>query len=190
MNTPAHIIINLLCLGKLDQSQILTPVVIGAVLPDAPMFVFYFVEKVILGKSERVIWTQSYYQENWQNFIDLFNSLPLILIVFLLCFWWKSQIGQLLCASMTLHILGDLPLHNDDAHRHFFPLSSWRFHSPVSYWDPQHYGNIVTVLEILAVIVSCVILLNSYQSWGGKICIGAVGASYLLYFIYVFTVWV
>ena len=79
MNTPAHVVINLLCLGQRDTVSISMPVIVGAILPDAPMFIFYFVEKVIRQTPELVIWQQSYYQTGWQNFIDLFNSLPLML---------------------------------------------------------------------------------------------------------------
>lgn len=189
MNTPAHIIINLLCLGQRDQTAILTPVVVGAVLPDAPMFVFYFVEKVIRQTPEMEIWRQAYYQEHWQNLIDLFNSLPLMALGIGLALWGGSQIGVLLFSSMILHVIGDLPLHHDDGHRHFFPFSNWRFESPFSYWDSNHYGDVVGLLEILAVVVSCVLLLRLYRSWQGKLTIGIVGAGYALYFAYVFTVW-
>ena len=61
MNTPAHIIINLLCLGREDKKKVITPVVIGALLPDAPMFVFYGIEKFLLGSSEREIWSTRYF---------------------------------------------------------------------------------------------------------------------------------
>lgn len=190
MNTPAHVVINLLCLGQHDHAHVLTPVVIGAILPDAPMFAFYFVEKVLLKTPERIIWSKSYYQEGWQNFIDLFNSLPLMILGLIVCAWAGSQIGILLFSSMMLHIAGDLPLHHHDAHRHFFPFSDWRFHSPVSYWDPNYYGTIVTLVEILAVVVSCVVLFQMYKSLPGRIGIGMVGLVYAGYFWYVFKVWV
>ena len=190
MNTPAHAVINLLCLGQQSKAQPWTPIVIGAVLPDAPMFAFYFVEKVIRGLPEQVIWGQSYYQLHWQNFIDVFNSLPLMLLGLLLAVWAKSKFSLLLFASMFLHGLADLPLHNDDAHRHFFPISDWRFISPVSYWDPSHYGGIVAPLEILAVLLGCVLLWRTYPSWPGRLTLGAIGLCYVAYFVYVFAVWV
>ena len=54
---------------------------------------------------------------------------------------------------MALHVPEDLFLHHDDGHRHFYPLSQWRYSSPVSYWDPNHYGKIVAPLEALAVVL-------------------------------------
>jgi len=189
MNTPAHVIINLLCLGRQDAAPVLTPVIIGAILPDAPMFVFYFVEKVVRRTPEAVIWRQNYHQPHWQNFIDLFNSLPLMLLGWVLAAWVGSKLGVLLFTSMALHVLGDLPLHHHDAHRHFFPFSDWRFHSPVSYWDPNHYGQIVTLFEILAVLVGSVWLVQGYEAWPARLSIALVGMLYGAYFVYVFSVW-
>jgi hypothetical protein len=139
MNTPAHIVVNLLCIGRRDTASVLIPVAIGAILPDAPMFVFYFVEKIIRSTPESVIWRQAYYYPHWQNFIDLFNSLPLMLAGLLAASWAKSLVGKLLFSSMMLHVAGDLPLHHDDGHRHFFPVSNWRFESPISYWDANYF---------------------------------------------------
>lgn len=189
MNTPAHVVLNMLCLGRQDDAGVLTPVIFGAVLPDAPIFLFYFIQRVIKGAPESVIWREAYYQEGWQNFIDFFNSIPLIVLGFVVAAWINSKIGVALFSSMFLHVLGDLPLHHHDAHRHLFPLSNWRFKSPISYWDPNFHGDIMTGLEILMVAVSCTALFLTYQSLLGKISVGLVGFSYIAYFVYVFTVW-
>jgi hypothetical protein len=189
MNTPAHIVVNLLCLGRRDTATVFTPVIIGAVLPDAPMFVFYFVEKVVRGTPETVIWRQAYYQPHWQTLIDWFNSLPLMLVGILIASWLGSRMGVLLFSSMMLHVAGDLPLHNDDAHRHFLPLSNWRFISPVSYWDSNYYGDVVAIGEILLVIVGSALLFQRYRSRLAKISIASIGLLYLLHLLYVLVVW-
>lgn len=189
MNTPAHVVVNLLCIGRRDTASRIVPVVLGAILPDAPMFVFYFVEKVLRQTPESVIWRQSYYQPEWQNFIDLFNSLPLMMAGFLVAVWLGSQTGMLLCGSMMLHVAGDLPLHHDDAHRHFFPFSDWRFISPISYWDSRHYGDIVSMLEVLTVIIGSAILFRTYRSPVAKLIVAVIGMLYLLYLAYVLIVW-
>ncbi|NER79486.1 MAG: hypothetical protein F6K42_07865 [Leptolyngbya sp. SIO1D8] len=190
MNTPAHVVLSMLCLGRQDTANLLTPVIFGAVLPDAPIFAFYFIERVVKGTSESIIWREAYYREGWQNLIDFFNSVPLIIIGFIVTAWAGSRIGMALFSSMFLHVLGDLPLHHHDAHRHFFPFSNWRFESPVSYWDPAFHGDLITRLEILLVIASCIILLLTYQSLPAKISVGLVGLSYIAYFVYVLVVWV
>jgi hypothetical protein len=190
MNTPAHVALSLLILGRPDTAPILWPVIGGALLPDLPIMGFYWVEKVLRNTPERIIWTEAYYQPGWQNLIDVFNSLPLMGLGLGICLSMRYTPGILLFVSMILHILGDLPLHHDDAHRHFFPFSDWRFISPVSYWDPRHHEQVVTVLEILGVLVSCGILFFQYETVAGKFSLGLLGGSYLAYFVYVFTVWI
>jgi hypothetical protein len=55
---------------------------------------------------------------------------------------------------LLLHVFGDLPLHHDDAHRHFFPFLDWRFRSPVSYWDPAHRGAWASLVEFTVVLAA------------------------------------
>ncbi len=43
--------------------------------------------------------------------------------------------------SALLHSVIDFLCHRNDAHMHLWPLTQWRFRSPVSYWDPNHFGN-------------------------------------------------
>jgi hypothetical protein len=189
MNTPAHAVFNLLLLGRQDRKPIILPVLIGSILPDIPLFGFYLVQKLILKQPESYIWGTAYYQSSWQNLFATVHSIPLLLFGAGLCYWRKSQIGLLFFNSMLLHSFGDLPLHHDDGHSHFFPFSNWKFISPISYWDPKHYGNIISVLEILGVAIACFILWRCYQSRLGKGLIATVGVIYLLFFAYVLTVW-
>ncbi|RMH37315.1 MAG: hypothetical protein D6690_02810 [Nitrospirae bacterium] len=189
MNTPAHIIVNLLLLGKQDAPRDHIAITTGAVLPDIPIIVMYAVEKLIRHTPETVIWTERYHQPGWQNFIDTFNSLPFLTVGFLFAWWAKLRAAMLLFGSMILHVFEDLPLHHDDAHRHVFPLSDWRFRSPVSYWDPSHYGNFVSQLEIIIAVVGITILLRRYRSWMSRTLVGSIGLIYALYFVYVLIMW-
>lgn len=152
MNTPSHYILNLAFLGTRFAPEANVAITIGAILPDVPIFVFYGVAKFVYHMPERQIWSQAYYEPFWQNIIALFHSFPIALLGLLICLFsgWKS--GTILFGSMILHSLGDLPVHNSDAHRHFFPLSNYRFISPVSYWNPQHHGRIAALVELLLVI--------------------------------------
>lgn len=163
MNTPAHIAASLLVWRNATGWGAASAVTIGAILPDAPMFGFYAYQKLVAGATESQIWSSEYFREDWQWFFDLFNSIPLamlgIVIARLLHFHW----GKLMFSSALLHLLCDLPVHNDDAHRHFLPLSHWRFESPVSYWDPAHFGQYFLVAELLFAVVGC-----AYVGWKGK----------------------
>ncbi len=169
MNTPAHLLINLAVLssrrldnGRLHQCGV--AILLGALLPDVFMFIFYGYEKFIVGTHEQEIWRIKYFLPLWQNIFDFFNSIPLIVAAFLVGLYRKSLFLQALTLSMLFHCLLDFPLHNDDAHRHFFPLSDWRFISPFSYWDPSHYGQYFLFLEVILSLIAGVYLLATHHA--------------------------
>jgi len=190
MNTPAHAVANLLILGRKNKPQQSLPIVIGAILPDLPMLGFYLYEKLLMGAPEELIWSTLYFTPRWQHFFDIFNSLPLMLIGLLIVRRFGPDCLRPLLLSMALHVFGDLPLHHDDAHAHFFPLSNWHFESPVSYWDPNYYGNLFAPLEALMVISGTVVLFRRYPSLLARALIAFVGASYLIYWVFVFWMWI
>ena len=81
--------------------------------------------------------------------------------------------------SMVMHSLLDLPVHNDDAHRHFFPFSDYRFISPFSYWDVNHYGAIVAFVEMSLVLASTVYLFSAFRSYWVRGLMVSVNVVYL-----------
>jgi hypothetical protein len=190
MNTPAHAVINLLLLssipGHKPDHRRSAAIVFGALLPDLTIMVFY-AWQLLVGRSESEIWTVEYYRPFWQACIDSFNSIPLILLAMLLCWRARNYLLLALFSSMLLHVFGDLPLHHDDAHRHFWPFSDWRFASPVSYWDPAHHGRWASLLEFIAVFAAAAFMFRRHavlRPW-----VTVLAAIYLLYWIYVLLVW-
>ena len=187
MNTPAHVMINLLVLARNPSHPKSAAIIGGALIPDLVIIVFYGWQ-LILGNAESQIWSVEYYRPVWQAWIDSFNSIPIITIAILLS--WKTGQHMLLIffSSMLLHVCGDLPLHHDDAHRHFFPFSDWRFASPISYWDPAYHGRWVSLLEFVSVLTAA-----GFMYWRWVLLRPWVTVTflvYLLYWIYVFVVWV
>jgi hypothetical protein len=158
MNTPSHAIINLVIFNQQLRNQANLAILIGAVLPDLPIFVFYFLMKFVYKLPSQQIWSQAYYQPLWQFLVSTFHSIPLALLGVLISHIAKWPVMKICFISMILHSLLDLPVHNNDAHRHFFPFSNYRFISPLSYWDVKHYGHIVAFGEILLVLGSTVYL--------------------------------
>jgi hypothetical protein len=77
----------------------------------------------------------------------------------------RSQVFIALCGAGLLHLFFDLALHHNDGRAHFWPISSWIFESPLSYWDPRHYGNVVGPLEVAASLACCVVL---WRRFAGK----------------------
>lgn len=144
------------------------PILLGALVPDAAIFVFYGWAKWGANLPESVIWSAAYYSQPWQDIFAVGNSIPLALLGLGIALGLK-QLGWLtFCASILLHHLCDLPVHHDDAHRHFFPLSDYRFISPLSYWDADHYGHIVALVELTLVILASVSLCRTIESRLGR----------------------
>ncbi len=163
MNTPAHLALSIFLWRKQTQWAAVTAICFGALLPDLPMIGFYLYQKLWAGSSELQIWSQQYFQTDWQLFFDLFNSIPLFLAVLITSYFLNNRVLFLIVASALLHMMLDLPLHHDDAHRHFLPISQWRFESPLSYWDPKYFGHIIFRIELLSSLVICL-----YVGWKGQ----------------------
>jgi hypothetical protein len=180
MKTPSHAIINLAILGQRQLPQANLIIAIGGILPDIPIFLFYFWAKYIARLPSATIWSKAYYEPVVQNIVALFHSIPLAAIGWLIAYYFGWQSIQILFLSMILHSLGDFPVHNDDAHRHFFPFSNYRFISPFSYWDRKHYGSIVSVVEMLLVLLSTFRVFGFVNSYIGKILLIFVNCFYLI----------
>jgi hypothetical protein len=189
VNTPAHLAFNALVLGRARWQQAWLPITAGALLPDLPMLVFYLYQRGVLATPEQLIWSHAYFQHEWQFFFDLFNSLPLLGVGALIALRARASSWLAFFASMVLHCLADLPLHHDDAHAHFFPLSGWRFHSPVSYWDPEHYGRLFAVAELALVAVGATTLIRRPSPWAWRFIGVLTLAAYAGFVIFALLVW-
>ena len=208
MTTPAHAALSLIVLGRSERNAL--PVALGAIAPDAPMLVFYLWERLVRGVSEGRIWSERYFDPGWQVAFDIPSSIPLLALVLGLVVLFGRRAASaapglepgvttglrhglrtapaLFVASMILHALGDLPLHREDAHRHFFPVSDWRFTSPVSYWDPDHYGGYAAVGEVVLVLAVSVFLFRVYRGRGRWIVAGVAGV-YALFIGFAVRMW-
>jgi len=158
MNTPTHITLAIALLGEKNKSKKNRCILLGALVPDVAMFFLFFYE-VIIGTPQRIIWNEKYFSPLWQNTVDSFNSFPIFIALLILSIYKKWHLFTAFCLAALLHVATDFPLHNDDAHRHFYPFSDWRFESPISYWDPNFYGHYWSILEII------ILLVTSYITW-------------------------
>jgi hypothetical protein len=122
------------------------------VLPDVPMFIFYFVEAHVFHQRIETIFREIYFQPGWQMVFDVSHSIPIFLAV-LFWFWRRGNpTGELFAASLLLHSLVDWPTHLEDAHAYLWPF--WRHPLPgvISYWHP---GSRIWMFE-LAIIAGAV----------------------------------
>ncbi len=161
MNTQSHIFMGAYFFGK-GAPLAATIGAIGGALPDLPMISIVIFLKAT-GHSGEEIFETLYWQDWWQitNAIghSFFLWAGLLLIALLLRtsateFW---SLAAVFAASGLLHCCIDFCVHREDAHMHFWPLTRYKFVSPVSYYDPLHYGHYFSLFEAG---------LGLYLSWG------------------------
>ncbi len=133
-------------------------VLAGALLPDLSIFIMFFWTRIIMGRPEELIWREIYFTPFWQSIGMVANSMPLYGAIALIAWWRNWPLVLVLALSALLHLTFDFPFHNDDAHAHFWPITAWRFESPLSYWDPDHFGLWVAGAEF-ALGVSLIVVL-------------------------------
>lgn len=163
MNTPSHVILNLAFLGRRSKWHLNSAIFWGALVPDLAMFGFYIWARFIAQMDESTIWNEAFFDPFWQDIFAVGNSIPLALVSIGMGLWVRRRYPQwqvaattviFLALSAILHSLADLPLHAEDGHRHFWPLSDFRYVSPVSYWDPDHHGRVFALVEGTMVLVA------------------------------------
>ena len=188
---------------KLGVALLLGAAVLGALAPDASIFFMWGLSKW-QGVPESVVWQQWYYSDYWQHLGAISNSIPLYTAMLIAAWvlgarfstgshnmlpmpvYLKPDVSRIpamlfvFSLAALLHTLTDLPLHHDDGRPHFWPISQWIFRSPVSYWDPNHYGTIWSLVEVLMALWLILVLWRRYAHALVKIVLSAVGLSYLI----------
>ncbi|MBI4379060.1 MAG: hypothetical protein HY578_08200 [Nitrospinae bacterium] len=195
MNTQNHAIVNLFIIRKLGGTRIAKDrgvnisIVTGSILPDIPIIIFFAWNTWIVPSPQDTIWRILYFQNNWQWFFNIFNSIPLFLIIAGISYY-LSRTGLLIfCLANLLHFVEDFFLHMEDAHAHFFPLSNYKFISPISYWDPRGFGIYLSIVEsVITLIISLFVFKYLQFRWGKVLLIIAnifsFGSHVMWYFIF------
>ena len=189
MTTHSHAILNIALLSRRDKPFLHCYAFIGAVLPDLPLFIFFIIESIIRKTPEAELWGSLYFTEAWQNFFDIFNSVPLILILLGIGYYLlNSEKITVFAWSLLIHCAFDLLTHNDDGHHHLYPLSDFAFESPISYWDRDHYAGIVAPIERVVFLIASIYLFPRLKTRLARWCLIIVNilfiASYLLFFLF------
>lgn len=163
-----------------------TAVFLGALAPDLSIFVMYAWARLVEGLSASEVWRVLYWQEPWQTLSAISNSIPLWAMATALGLAVRQPIVFALGAAGLLHVSLDFPVHAGDAHVHFWPITDWRFHSPLSYWDARHFGHVIAPLEAMLGVVLSVLIWRRFRSlWVRTLLVISASAYVLvpLYFI-------
>ena len=180
MQTYSHTLINGVRARSLKRRgwDVNTPAFVpGGILPDIPFFLMAIIGGIYYtmiggtpsGEPPMVYMHMTlYFRHPW--WISAHNLLhaPFSLVVlsgigFVAIHNGQTWGGFLFWFAMGagLHTLIDVFTHAGDGPLLLFPFNwSYRFQSPVSYWDPAHYGLIFAPLEHVLVIVLIAVLVK------------------------------
>lgn len=147
----------------------------GAALPDVPT----------LAKAARLFWFRrgSVTKEEFLEALDYFKEptgkvdltvhslVPvgsLLALYKVLGLKHQDPRGALLSFLLGWagHNVLDFPTHAEDARPPFWPLSSWRWKSPISYWDRKFYALPCILVEHAAILA--LVLAFLYGSYGAE----------------------
>ncbi|MEM9999727.1 MAG: hypothetical protein AAF940_02500 [Pseudomonadota bacterium] len=213
MMTQTHFLVAaaLFCSPKRPAKQN-TVVLLGAFAPDCAIYAMFIWSKIV-GIPEAQLWNVGYFSEPMLTYTAVANSAPLYAMITILGIALVrsasaelagphashvpvglsrfidpdyTNVAILFGLAALTHVALDFPVHADDAHPHFWPVTDWRFFSPVSYWDSAHYGDYFIFLEALLGAALAVILFRRFSALWVRLITGLMIAAYVLvpaYFI-------
>ena len=167
MMSPTHTLLALALFTKKDKPVRNWSVFIGSVIPDSFIYVAWIVLTFFMQVEQEIIWREIYFDDPMQTIAAIFNSVPLYLLVLLIGFLnrqklWGKAVMFFGLAALS-HIALDFPVHNHDAYAHFWPLSEYRFFSPVSYYEEHLHGDLVGTVDAAIAIISCLVLWRRFE---------------------------
>lgn len=178
MNTPTHLLVAAAVLAKAPNDSIKPArgqyllILLGGLVPDLAIFVVFGWERLINGVNESNLWRDVYWQEPWQTLVAIGNSAPLYAVLLLGARLFRLPLLTVFAVAALLHLMLDFPVHHDDAHPHFWPVTDWRFHSPLSYWNHNHFGGIVSMLELALAVVLIIVLCRRFTARPVRFALG------------------
>ncbi len=179
MITPSHLIYSWALAKKTSQKPAnpaeklrVVAFILGALLPDIPVYVFFLVCGVLLGYGHDLLWNDMYFNSKWSVAFTLSHSLLLWPLLYLVARYKQWFVVLWIAISAIFHIMVDFCVHTVDAYQHFWPLSDWRFMSPLSYWDRAAYGQYVGLLDGFIVLGLLVWLFSRYEQSYARLGIG------------------
>jgi len=151
--------------GRKGTRAILLAAFAGAVLPDLSLYLMGGFSLYVLQIPPGIVFGQLYFSDAWQTVFAIDNSVFVWGALLGLAVWFKKPWAMALCGAALAHLALDFPLHHDDGRPHFWPLSSWIFESPVSYWDRRHGALWVAPVEAALASASAVLLWRARIGW-------------------------
>lgn len=165
MNTPTHLLVGTAAFGRPLKPGTYGAALAGAIMPDLSLYLMVAYAIQVMGIPAQVVFRDYYYSDAWQAVFAVDNSFILWGGLLAIALWRKMPRVLAFAGGGLLHLAMDFPLHSHDARRHFWPVSDWVFHSPVSYWDGQAHADIVGPIALALAVLCAVLLFRRFSSW-------------------------
>ena len=164
MTTPSHFIVTAALAKRQRKVELpLWAVLVGSVAPDIPIYflmsgttLYMWLQGENLSEAHEWMAETLFYTSPYWVIPHNFLHAPLILAVGLVLLWrYRHTQGTVqrwlfwFLVAAALHTLIDILTHNSDGPLLLFPFDwSLRFSSPISYWDPAHFGRQFFIFEL------------------------------------------
>ena len=165
MNTPAHIMIGVALCARRDVPRSGRWAAFGSVLPDLSLYLLAGISLFVMNIPAQRVFGELYFSPAWQAVFAVDNSFILWGVLLAAGLMLRRRLILAFACAGLLHLALDLPLHHDDARRHFWPISDWVFESPLSYWDSAHHAGMVAPFGLVLVLISAIVIWRRWQSW-------------------------
>ena len=180
MNTPAHLIIATAIFAKPNNLKVTWAAIIGGLLPDLSLYTLAAWSTLVQGNSAQHVFDTQYFSANWQQIFAVDNSFFVWALIIATGVFFRKHWLWVFGGAGFLHLCFDFLLHHDDARQHFWPLTDWVFNSPISYWDHNYYGQIISVMEVGLCAVSLAFLWRRFDSKVARLLVIGIATMELL----------
>jgi membrane-bound metal-dependent hydrolase YbcI (DUF457 family) len=189
MNTQTHVIMGAALFGG-DVPKRAWAAALGGVLPDIPMLLIVL-SLMIARVPGRKIFDQMYWENWWQITNGIAHNFWLWGGLLLLSIFMRERLAasaenmdfwalvMVFAGSGFLHCCIDFLVHREDAHMSLWPVTRWKFMSPVSYYDPAHFGRWFSLFEAALGLILSVVLLQRFNATVLRVVLGICMALYV-----------
>lgn len=148
----------------------------GGFAPDMPMFAMFVWSTRISSESGHELFSTLFFSEAWQAVFAVDHSFLVWGTLLGLGIWRRTVLLRAFAGAGLLHALADFLTHHDDARRQFWPVSTWVFRSPVSYWDARYFGDVFGMFEVGLVAALTILLCWRLSCWRDRLLVLAIAA--------------
>lgn len=182
MNTPAHLIFAAAAFARAEKAPgdgargVNAAALLGGFLPDFSLYFAFAWGTAVLGMSPGFFFGEVYFWPEMQAIFAIDNSFVVWGAMLTVALIVRHLPLIAFAGSGLMHLVFDFTLHNNDARMHFWPVSDWVFISPVSYWDPDHHGDVFAIFEIGVCVVLLALLWRRFEGmWARAMILAGLG---------------